>query len=67
MTSGDKYRIKAAELRAKAHNESDPAVRADLEGLAAAYIRLAEQADRNSLFDVFYEPPLPKADPELKC
>ncbi len=51
-----------------ARQESTPAVRAELEGLAAGYIRLAEQAERNSHIDVFYEtPPAKTGDPELKC
>jgi len=42
-------------------------LRADYENLARAYLRLAEQADRNALLDVTYEPPLPKInDPEIK-
>ena len=32
--------------------------RAELEALALAYLRLAEQADRNAKTDVVYEPPL---------
>lgn len=68
MTSGDFYRTKAAELRAKALHEANPDVQTELEGLAAAYLRLAEQAERNKLLDVSYETPPPKADePELKC
>jgi hypothetical protein len=60
MTSGDRYRVKAVELRAKAQQESNPQTQAELEGLAAAYVRLAEQAERNSLTDIVYEPPPPK-------
>jgi hypothetical protein len=68
MTSGDEYRKKAAELRAKARFESDPVLRPDLEALALSYVRLAEQADRNQQNDISYEPPPPKADePDLKC
>ena len=67
MTSGDQYRVKAAELRAKARHESNPSVQSELESLGAAYIRLAEQADRNSLIDASYEtPPLKADDPDSK-
>jgi len=38
MTSGDFYRIKAAQLRAKAKREEKPTLRAELEALAAAYL-----------------------------
>lgn len=62
MTPGDQYRLKAAELRAKVKRESNPEVRAELEGLAAAYLRLAEQAERNQRLDLTYETPPPKAD-----
>jgi hypothetical protein len=65
MTSGDFYRTKAAELRAKALHESSPVVQSELENLAVAYLRLAEQADRNQLLDVSYETPPPKeTDPK---
>ena len=53
MASGDFYRTKAAELNAKA-------LHAELLGLAIAYARLAQQADRNELLDVSYETPPPK-------
>jgi hypothetical protein len=61
LTSGD-YRAKAAELWAKASHESNPEVQAELEGLAAAYLRLAEQADRNQQLDLSYETPPSKTD-----
>jgi hypothetical protein len=68
MTTGDLYRTKAAELRAKALHEANPEVQAELEGLAAAYLRLAEQAERNQQLDVSYETPPPKdAEPDVKC
>lgn len=67
MASGDLYRIRAAELRGKSQQEADPQIQAELEGLAAAYLRLAEQAERNSTADLVYEPPPLKADdPDFK-
>lgn len=57
MTTGDDYRIKAAELRARARLETDPVVGAEWESLARAYLRLAEQAERNSRLDLSYETP----------
>lgn len=57
MTPGDEYRVKAAELRAQALHEIDPQTKADREALAAAYLRLAEQAESNSKTDVVYETP----------
>jgi len=67
MASGDEYLIRAAELLAKAECETDPETRSELENLGLAFLRLAEQARRNSQTDVSYEPPPPKLDdPELK-
>jgi hypothetical protein len=57
MTSGDAYRVKAAELHAKARQETNPALSSQLEALAQSYVRLAQQADRNALADVSYETP----------
>ncbi len=55
--AADEYRIKAAELDAKARLELDPFAQAELQRLAESYRRLAEQAERNSRTDVVYEPP----------
>ena len=69
MVAGDKYKYcaKALELLARAEIENDPQMRAELENLAAAFLRLAEQAERNTQFDLAYEPPSPKTDdPNLK-
>jgi len=48
MVPGDNYRAKALELLARAEIESDPQIRAELENLAMAFVRLAGQAERNS-------------------
>jgi hypothetical protein len=63
MTSGDLYRAKAADLNARAARERTPALRSELENLALAYLRLAEQADRNARTDLVYESPSPRAAP----
>jgi hypothetical protein len=55
MTPGDEYRVRAANLRARAKREAKPSVRAELEGLAQSYLRLATQAERNSRTDIVYE------------
>jgi hypothetical protein len=44
-------------LRAKARKETAAHLRAEWEHLADCYIRLAEQADRNTSTDVAYETP----------
>jgi hypothetical protein len=67
MTAGGEYRVKAAELHAKAQQENNSTVQAELKGLAAAYLRLAEQAERNSLTDLTYETPPIAAEPDDKC
>jgi hypothetical protein len=48
MAAGDDYRIKAADMNAKAKGETSLRTRAELEGLALAYLRLADQAERNA-------------------
>jgi hypothetical protein len=62
MTAGDHYRNKAVEFRAKAQVESDLKRKAEFEHLARAYLRLADQAERNSHLDVAYETPTTKDD-----
>jgi hypothetical protein len=57
MTAGDEYRVKATELRARARREKSPVVQSELEHVALSYLRLAEEAERNSLLDISYEPP----------
>ena len=47
MPPGDKYRAKAARL-SNARGTITPEIRAERENLARAYLRLAEQADRNT-------------------
>jgi hypothetical protein len=46
MATGDDYRVKAADISAKARREVRPQIRFDLEHLALFYLRLANQADR---------------------
>ena len=58
MTVADEYRAKALLLRAQAEGQPDGPHKEELAALAAAYMRLAEQAERNSLTDIVYEPPL---------
>ncbi len=62
VVPGNKYRAKALEFLACAKTQSDQQMRAEFENLAAAFLRLAEQAERNSQFDVSSEPPPPKID-----
>jgi hypothetical protein len=51
------YRNKAAELFALASQDHYRALKIQFEHLARAYLRLAEQADRNSQLDISYETP----------
>jgi hypothetical protein len=66
MPAGDHYRARAAELSAKAQAETAPAIRVEYENLAFAYLRLAEQADRNSRTDVVYETPPERPAPQQR-
>lgn len=62
MNTWDEYRVKAAELSARAACETDAQIQAQLESLAQSYMRLALQAEQNSRLDLTYETPLPKGD-----
>ncbi len=57
MSVADVYRATAAELSAKACSETDERMQREWGALARAYMRLAEQAERNAKFDVVYEHP----------
>ena len=57
MAEGDYYRIRAAELTEAARQERSPEIRKEFEHLALAYLRLADQADRNNAADLVYETP----------
>ena len=57
MAAGDNYRAKALELLAKAEVETNSDMRADFENLAAAFMRLAEQAERNAALTIEFELP----------
>jgi len=67
MTPGERYRGKALELLARAEVERDPQLRTEFETLAAAFLRLAEQAERNTKFVIELEmPPESHCDPNSK-
>ena len=55
------YLLRATELSAKAQAENDHAHKVEFQNLARAFLRLAEQAERNSHTDIGYETP-PKKD-----
>jgi hypothetical protein len=58
MTPADEYRVKAGDMASLARAEADPFQKAEFERLYQAYLRLADQADRNSQLDLVYETPL---------
>jgi hypothetical protein len=62
MATGDQFRIRAAEFHAMAQCATSHRLQVQYENLAKAYLRLAEQADRNAQTDVIYEPPTPRLD-----
>ena len=45
------YCLKAVEFQARAQKRADPVLRNQFESLARGYLRLAEQAERNTHFD----------------
>jgi hypothetical protein len=57
MNDARRYRQKAAECLETAEHISDHGTRMALVAMAESWIRLAEQADRNSLNDLVYETP----------
>jgi len=65
MATGDGYRTKALELLARADGEIDSQMRAEFENLAAAFLRLAEQAERNAALIIEFELP-PEKEGDLK-
>jgi hypothetical protein len=65
VVPGDNYRAKALVLLARADTGIEPSLRAELENLAAAFLRLAEQAVRNRQFNLANEPPPKFDDPKL--
>ena len=69
MTPADQYRVKAGDLAALARAERDPFQKAEYERLSLSYLRLAEQADRNSKTDIVWFDPLidkPTAQPQIQ-
>jgi hypothetical protein len=57
MASGDKYRARALEFLAQAETAKDAETRTKFESLAAAYMRLVIQAERNEGLVVDFELP----------
>jgi hypothetical protein len=51
---------KSSLFHARAQFTTSPRMRAQYENLSKAYLRLAEQADRNEQADIIYEPPPPR-------
>ena len=62
MTPGKRYRLRAAEMCAKADEEVHPLARLQYENLALRYFLLAARADRNGRTDVVYESPLGQSE-----
>jgi hypothetical protein len=58
-TSAVKYRCNAARCAIEAERAVNPANKTFLLGLALAWLRLAELAEKNSRNDVVYETPSP--------
>jgi hypothetical protein len=57
MTAGDKYRARALELLAQAETAKDAETRTKFESLAAAFMRLAIQAERNEALVIDFNLP----------
>jgi hypothetical protein len=59
VPTAEEYRIKAADMDARAKRESTIPTKAEYQNLALAYLRLAEQAEKNAATDLVYETPPP--------
>lgn len=59
MTTADHYKSLAAKFSARARAADNAETASEWSSLAQAYVRLAEQADRNTTLDAYYETPLP--------
>ncbi len=55
MTPAEQYRTLASKLEAKAANEHDQILAMEWMQLARSYLRLAEQAEQNTLADIWIE------------
>jgi hypothetical protein len=60
MNRADEYRKRAAELVAQATLAKNPALALELTELGNVYMKLADQAERNSVTNLVYQPPPPK-------
>jgi hypothetical protein len=66
MPSPDQYKRNALQCLTQAADVSDPLTQAVLRSMAQAWLRLAEQADKNGATNLVYEtPPSDKPDPKL--
>ena len=63
MNPADQYRVKAGDMASLARAEKDPFQKAEFERLSLAYLRLADQADRNSRNDVCWYDPVADKSP----
>lgn len=67
MTSAELYRSLAARFMTCARSEQDLELRSEWNFLAACYLRLAEQTERNDLTDVVYETPVrDNGEPDIR-
>jgi len=57
MTSADQYRAKGLQFAAMANLQSNPRLQLEYAGMAEAYFRLAQQAEKNQQTDLVYETP----------
>ena len=57
MSKAEQYRQNAAKCLEMADSSFDPAIRVGLIDMAHAWLRLAEQAEKNSHLDLVYETP----------
>ena len=66
MTPADHYRVKAGDLASLAPAEKDPFQKAEYERLSLAFLRLADQADRNTEHVALVDPLISKPADQIQ-
>jgi len=66
MPTADEYRAKAVDMNARAEREPNMLTRAEFGNLALAYLRLADQAEKNAMTDIVYQTPVPSTQPQVQ-
>ena len=67
MTAADQYRAKALQFATMASEQKNPNLQVEYAGMAEAYFRLAQQAEKNQKTDIVYETPVTEGSPTQRA